>query len=142
MAVIQRRDTLTSLKKQPVVYSDFPTSFAVQPQSKDLVQLTDDRAIVQSLYNLVKTARGERPFQYNFGCDVHKMLFEDVSPITAQAIKNMIESAIKNFEPRVKVIEIVVSADPDNAAYGVTLTFSIINRPDPISLDLILERVR
>ena len=55
-----------------------------------------------------------------------------------------LEDVINNFEPRVSLGEVVVNADPDEAAYDVTVEFSIVNQPptDTVQLNLFLERLR
>ena len=45
-------------------------------------------------------------------------------------------------EPRANIIDIVVQANAENNSYYVKVIFKIINIPEDITLDLILNRVR
>lgn len=110
--------------------------------SKDLIALENTDAVKNSIRNIVLTNRGERLFNYDFGCDIRALLFENIEPSTESALKSLIETAITNFEPRAKLINTIVSGQPDLNAYTVTIVFSTINSAEPQVLDLILTRVR
>jgi hypothetical protein len=49
---------------------------------------------------------------------------------------------ISNYEPRADVIEVLVEERREEHALIVSVAFMIINDPEPIVLDVILERVR
>jgi hypothetical protein len=49
---------------------------------------------------------------------------------------------IGNYEPRVSVTDIQVRAAPDDNLYAISLSFLIINNPNPITIDFFLERIR
>ena len=70
------------------------------------------------------------------------MLFENVTPQTSQTLAKLIQTAIENFEPRAQLHEVQCTPSPDENAYAVTVTFSTINRTEPITLDFLLNRVR
>ena len=61
---------------------------------------------------------------------------------TAEIISQYIQEAIEVYEPRAKVLEISVLPDYNNNLYSVTLTFMIINKEDPITVNITLDRVR
>jgi phage baseplate assembly protein W len=140
--VATRRDRFTSTKKQTVYYSDFPASMEKVAGSEELYKFENVDAVKNSIRNIILTNRGERFFNYDFGCDVRTMLFENIEPSTESAIKSFIETAITNFEPRAKLINTIVSGQPEINAYTVTIVFSTINSAEPQVLDLILTRVR
>ena len=49
---------------------------------------------------------------------------------------------ISNYEPRANVIRVSSIVTPDENAIDVNIVFSIINNPTPITLNLLLDRVR
>jgi phage baseplate assembly protein W len=142
MALVTKKDRFTSVKKQPVYYSDFPSTMEKAVGSNELLRLENVDAVKNSIRNIVLTNRGERFFNYDFGCDVRALLFENIEPSTESAIKTLIETAITNFEPRAKIINVIVSGQQDLNAYTITIVFSTINSAEPQVLDLILTRIR
>ena len=91
-------------------YIDLDLNFARHPKTNDVSKKIDTSAIMGSLKNLIKTANFERPFHPEIGCQVHSLLFEQLTADTTSAIKRSIKYAIDNFEPRVELIEVSVSA--------------------------------
>ena len=51
-------------------------------------------------------------------------------------------NTINNFEPRVELINVIVSVDEDSYSVGVSIEFQVINTTRPLTLDLTLERTR
>jgi hypothetical protein len=49
---------------------------------------------------------------------------------------------VNNYEPRVSVESVVAIPAPDENGYKVTMTFFIINLPNPITINFFLERIR
>jgi phage baseplate assembly protein W len=86
----------------------------------------------------------ERKFRPTFGANIRKYLFENLTPITLEVIKMDIISAIKNFESRAEIIDVIVSGANDNNSVNVTITFSIINslQVTTLSTTLTMDRVR
>ena len=123
-------------------FSDFNTSLAKHPIKGDLAVKTDVDAVKQSVKNLVLTNKMERPFQPTIGCDIRKLLFENISPMTIVMAKQTIVETIERHEPRCNIINVKASADEDSNALFITIVFSVINNTDVQELNLVLERVR
>jgi predicted component of type VI protein secretion system len=71
------------------------------------------------------------------------MLFENYGqPAMRQQMQNAIREVIRNYEPRADVLEVLVEDRPDLNALTISVAFMVINDPDPIILDVLLERVR
>lgn len=102
----------------------------------------DEQAVIRSVRNLLLTNHFERPFNPDLGSNINALLFELVSPLTANALKNEIITTIKNYEPRADIKEVVVTSLPDQNAYNVSLTFYIENATLPTTVNLLLERNR
>ena len=124
------------------IYSDIDFNFTKKPVTGDVALSFDDQAVIRSIRNLLSTRHYERPFNPDLGSNVDASLFEMVSPLTAAALEKEILTTINNYEPRAIVKSIVVSAQPDNNAYSVTLTFYIQNATLPTVVTLFLERNR
>ena len=110
--------------------------------TNDLNLVENEDAVKQSIINILLTNTGERVFNPNFGSEINKMLFENVTPQTSSTLTSLIKAAIENFEPRAQLHEVQCTPSPDENAYAVTVVFSTINRTEPITLDFLLNRVR
>jgi phage baseplate assembly protein W len=124
------------------IFSDFNTSLITHPVKKDLALKTDVKAVVQSLKNLLLTDKGERLFQPNIGSNIRQLLFENFTPQTTTLLKQFIAETIDNHEPRANLLDVSVSPDPDNNSLMVSLIVEVINNQDPVTLNLVLERIR
>jgi phage baseplate assembly protein W len=124
------------------IYSDFRANFDAHPVKKDLIRLTNEDAVGRSIRNILLTKVYERPRNPTFGAGLSAYLFEDISRATEDSIKEAIEIAVGNFEKRATLIAVYVSARPDKNAYAATIVYSVINNLDPVSLNVLLERVR
>ena len=71
------------------------------------------------------------------------MLFELMTPFTAQVIARQIEDVINNFEPRAKLVGVSAIPDLDRNAYEVKVEFYVVNTPtELVELTVFLERLR
>jgi phage baseplate assembly protein W len=128
--------------KKAEVFSDLDLGFIAHPITQQLTRKTNREAVRQSVKSLVLTDFYERPFQSDIGCGVRNYLFELFTPATRQQMEDAVREVITNYEPRAEIIDILVEDRPDLHAVTVSLAFYIVNDPDPVVLDVILERVR
>ena len=115
MAVVKQYDRTptVTLRKEKVVFSDFFKNFNVHPEKKDLARHVNEYAVSEALKNLLLTNRGERFFNNEYGCELNRMLFEQIDPFTISTINTTVRTAIENFEPRARVISINCRGVPD-----------------------------
>lgn len=139
---ITRADALTGTSKQREYYSDFLTSFDITPFGNQLGRVVNEQAVNQSLKNLIRTNLGERLFQPNIGSDIYALLFENNHPADISNIELFIKNTIDNNEPRANLIEVTVVSTPDENDLEVTIYYTLINNPEPITLTVLLKRVR
>jgi len=118
-------------------------SFTPHPVTKDLPVLTNERAIVRSVRNLVETIPTERFFESLLGTDIRGSLFENYSRNTVMIIEDQIRSTVSNFEPRVANLGVEVTSQPDINSLEVTVIFDIVGLQVPTqSFTFILEPTR
>ena len=72
-----RAESISPKEKQGEFFSDFLNSFAKTPVGNQLGRVTNEKAVNQSLRNLIKTNVGERLYQPLIGSDVNASLFEN-----------------------------------------------------------------
>jgi phage baseplate assembly protein W len=133
---------ITPLSRRKEIYSDVYKTMAVSAVNADLLKLSDEQSVKESIKNLIMTNRGERLFQPDVGCDIRNLLFENFTPDRLIIAKELIRTTLKNYESRAGVIGIDVISGIDNNDISITITFNIINREEPIVLTLTLDRVR
>ena len=137
-----RADRITVTSQKRVRYADFASSFGLSPVTGDLALVTDTEAVKQSVRNLILTHRGERFFQPTLGCLVHDLLFEPSDGVTLGLIHTTIEQAIQAHEPRAQLVSVDAQATPDETGVQVTVTFGVVNLPEPVTLKVFLKRAR
>ena len=61
---------------------------------------------------ILRTSRGERVMQPDFGCGIHEMTFSIINTATSGQVEEMVKEALILWEPRIEVIGIKASVDP------------------------------
>lgn len=145
MTDIKRIDKITSTdagaNKAPF-YSDFYNNFNVHPQNKRLAMYTNEQAVKRSIRNILLTDYTERFYNPKFGAGLKTFLFEDISTITANLIRDAIRDAIEKYEKRARVSEVLVIPNDYNNSYEVNIFYEVINSVNPQNITLTLYRVR
>jgi len=137
-----RGERITQVQKTPDLFSDFLSDLSSHPISKDVVRVTNERAIKTSIRNLIQTNFGERLYQPSIGSSINRALFEPNDFVLEDDISSSIRKTLANHEPRVSVVDVVVLRQPDDYNIRINIVFSIINSTEIQSLDVILRRVR
>lgn len=89
----------------------FPPAF-----SRDTLQvgmLSDEADIQSSLEILLSTRQGERIMLHKYGCNLDEMVFEPMTTTFKTYIKDMIQTAILYYEPRIDVKKISLDETRD-----------------------------
>ena len=123
--------------------TDLDLFFGKKSVGSDISKVTDIQAVKRSIRNLVLLNAYEKPFHPEIAGGVREMLFELMTPITAQIIAKQIENVINNFEPRAKLVGVRVQPDLDRNLYEVTIEFYVVNAPtELVDMSVMLERLR
>jgi phage baseplate assembly protein W len=123
-------------------FKDLDLSFTIHPVRKDINTHVNEYAIINSVKNLVLTNFYERPFRPNIGSNIRSLLFDLISPLTANQIERAIQETITNYEPRVNIRTVTAVPSQDENGYNVTLEFFIVNLTTPITINFFLQRIR
>ena len=142
MATITTAEKYTSTSLKPELYSDFSVGLDIHPGEKDLARVINENATKRSIINLLLTDYDERLYQPNLGANLKYLLFEPASEETLGLMQSQIENCLSKFEPRINILNLRLSTSFDEQQINVTLVFSMINIPKPITINLILNRVR
>jgi phage baseplate assembly protein W len=120
-----------AVKRISRAFKDISLSFVPHPITKDLQILKNESAIRRSVRNLVETIPTERFFNSDIGSNVRSTLFNFIDFATASIIESQIKNAIRNFEPRVDNLKIIVDPRQDNNEFDVTIYFDIVGQEFP-----------
>ena len=114
------------LERVSRAFKDIGSSLQINPINRDLITIQNETAIARSIRNLIFTEPGERFFNPNLGSRVTKLLFESFDEISAQLVKTEIEETIRNYEPRVDLIDVTVNPNYDSNEFNVTIRYKIV----------------
>lgn len=102
----------------------FPPSF--DTKSKKSVMAEEDEDIRQSLFIILSTTPGERIMNPKFGCDLASCVFDNVDSLAINRMKDLIRTAILNYEPRITLHEVVVDTrDSFEGIVNIYLDYTI-----------------
>lgn len=123
-------------------YKDFSLTMGMNPVTNDIVAVTGEEAVKRSIKNLLYTVAGEVPFFPNFGSTIHRLLFEPIDPITITNLDSSIRACIEAFEPRVRIVDLIITPDEEELRYKIDITLRLVNLLEPITVSLFLKRLR
>tara|TARA_B100000073_G_scaffold284895_1_gene246264 strand:- start:200 stop:637 length:438 start_codon:yes stop_codon:yes gene_type:complete len=130
------------LSKKQKSYVDISLSFEPNPITSDLTLLKNERAINNSLKNIIMFIPLEVVFQRDIGSQVTNYLFDLVDEGTAGLLEVEIKRAIEFCEPRVFTTEVKVTPNIDANQFEVDVYYKIIGTDQIFYVDLILIPTR
>ena len=90
-----------ALSQKVKTYVDISLSFNPSPVTNDITLLTNERAINNSIKNIIMFLPSEVPFDSDIGSTTQRYLFDVADSATAGLLSGEIERAILFCEPRV-----------------------------------------
>jgi len=121
-------------------FKDLAISFNANPSTDDFGAVKNERAITQSVRNLILTIFGERPFQPSIGSRVKGLLFEPWDPFSKDAIKTEIKDCLKRLEPRIEVTDVRLRDNNDLNEIQVELEYKITGEQVIQEVTFLLEK--
>lgn len=128
----------------PVIkkWADLDLDFSAHPNTGDLSLKTDEQSIIRSIRYTLLTNFYERAFHPEFGSNLVRQLFEQMTYASSLSVRDAILESINNFEPRVQITKVLVVPNYDKNAYEVTVRFFILNEEVERQTQFLLERNR
>ena len=130
------------LSRKVKKFVDISLSFEPNPLTGDLSTITNERAINNSIKNLVLISPNEVPFNRNVGSTVAYLMFDMCDEPTAGLIHDEITRTIKYNEPRVELEEVIVKAEPEQNQFVVTVKYKIVGYDQIFTTTQILTPTR
>jgi len=81
-------------------------------------------------------------YQPNLGANLKYLLFEPADDETLSLMREQIEKCLTKFEPRIRILSLKLDTSADEQQINVSLIFSTVTISKPITINLILSRVR
>jgi phage baseplate assembly protein W len=127
------------LSRRSKEFVDISLSFEPHPLTKDLTTLKNERAINNSIKNLILIAPTEVAFQSDVGSHVRNSLFELFHQGTQVMLQEEIKRTIKFSEPRVELQDVFVKEYADDNELRVTVKYKIIGYDTVFTVEQILK---
>ena len=144
----KERDALVGGTEERMYFFDINKDGIIAPKTKnaegasDIAIVTNEAAVVESVYNIILTEPGEKVMSPLFGCALDQFLFEPIDDVTSRRIMTTVSDAILNFEPRLLDFDVIVTALPDDNTYEIEIVLEINTSEEPIVIETSLEKVR
>ena len=92
--------------------------------------------IKSNLINLLLTDKGERIMNPEFGADLRRSLFENITAPNLDLLRFKIIDAISIFIPEIVLGDIEILPDPDANTLSITINYRLIisNTPDQVTV--------
>jgi phage baseplate assembly protein W len=79
--------------------------------------------IKSNFINLLLTNKGERILNPEFGSSLRQLLFENITPITEENIKDAIISSANIYLPEIQVVNIILNNEYDSNTINITIDY-------------------
>jgi len=135
---LQSRPISTSRTRD---YKDIDLTFN-KKTTGDIFKKTEAAAVKQAIKNLLLTNKTEKPFQPYFGGNLNSFLFNLDTEFDEDDIRDTIENAIYNFEPRALVQKVQVNLSSDYNQVRILIEFQVISTKETDTLNVSLTRLR
>jgi phage baseplate assembly protein W len=109
-------------------------------QAKKTFSIADVELVKLDLLNHIFTRRGERVMMPTFGTRIPDLVFEPLDDITVAVLEEDLR-AVFEFDPRVKLLELVINPDPDTNAVTASarLLYIELNLTDVLDINITFE---
>lgn len=123
-------------------YKDIDLSFQKHPVTGDIRVLEDEAAVKRALKHLILFQAFDVPFHPELSSRLHLLLFENVSPLVSNEMRRIVSEIVRNYEPRIELINIEINPNVDYHQYDIQITFKMISGDNINTLELSIQRIR
>lgn len=143
----KERDALNPVESRKYFF-DINKDGIIAPKSRnemgasDLAIVTNEEAVIESVFNIVLTEPGEKVMDPLFGCALDQFLFSPIDDVTSRDIVNTISASLELYETRLLDFDVIVTAMPDDNTYDIEIVVEINTSEEPIIISTSLEKLR
>jgi uncharacterized protein len=77
----------------------------------NLTWSSGEESVREAIWILLGTAKGERQMLPSFGCGIQDLVFAPNNQTTWGNVQHLVKDALTQWEPRIDVLDVTVSAD-------------------------------
>jgi phage baseplate assembly protein W len=88
---------------------NFPVTIDREDQ---IAPSASEASIVQAIWIILGTAKGERVMRPDFGCGIHDLVFAGNTPATAAQVAAEVKRSLLAWEPRIDVLDVRTESEP------------------------------
>ena len=129
-------------EREVETFRDLSFTFAIHPVTNDVIFVTNEEAIKNSVRNLILANRYDFLFDSSKFTDIKASLFENIDSGDLKLMKMRIDTVLRNHEPRVTFQDAVIDDDLDRNRFSITIFYTINNIQKLDEVRIFLERVR
>jgi len=123
-------------------FRDIDLDFGRHPVTNDVNVVTNDVAVKRSIRNLIQYNLYEKPGDPLFGGNLRGVLGEPSSIFTDSVLRDKIIEMINTEERRAQLRDVEIVNSPDQNGLWVTITFTVVNIPNLLSIEVFLDKLR
>ena len=110
-------------------------AFPLQTDSRGgLQQASQQEKIRQSILLILGTQHGERVMRPRFGANLQRLVFAPNNMATANLARFYVEEALRTWEPRIEVEEVVVENQLNDAQLKIEIRYRLKSTNEPGNL--------
>lgn len=81
--------------------------------------------VKSSVYQILTTAPGERPWNPEFGCDIQSLMFDTLTDTITDTIASIVYEALSLWEPRITLTPDDVTVRSDNGVVTIMVSYDL-----------------
>lgn len=86
--------------------------FPVKLNSQGMFSMSEhEECIKEAICIIIKTSKGERVMQPDFGCGIYNYLFDNPDTVTLKLMEESVKESINIWEPRINLAKVEASLD-------------------------------
>jgi phage baseplate assembly protein W len=129
------------VSKKLTAYKDIDLTFSKKVNG-DVFKKVDAAAVKQSVKNIILGNYYEKPFLPYWGANLTGLLFELGDDLFTSDIESRVRGALRTYEPRAEVLDVIADINPDNNYVNVFIRFKVVNTEETTELEVKLTRLR
>lgn len=122
-------------------FIDADMKFIKHPLTNQLAVKKGVNAVKQSIAHLLQLKSGDIPFHPEIKSPIYSLFFENSSSAEKVILESEVEKYLGAYEPRF-VVDTVVISFPEPNSVNCELSGTIINISTPVTINILVERLR
>lgn len=105
-------------------------AFPLRLGIKGLAESAAVQKVEESIRMILGTQYGERVMRPRFGCNLKSLVFSPNNTATANLARYYVEEGLRQWEPRIELVNIVVENDSQQGALLIRITYRLSATPE------------